>query len=408
MITIVAVAVAAVALVALLVAVFRHRRLAASVELALERIGAPGRAGRRSRREERLDRVLGDLERSLAGAQRERAQLAGALQAADLGILITGDDGSVTFSNDAAESFIGAKYGEAVAEVRIRESIDEAIVARTPVERELELFTPRRRVLRLIAMPLDLGVESLGAVAYIRDVTEERRVEAMRRDFIANVSHELKTPLGALAVLAETLSNHIDDPAVAERLAGRLSVESERLAKLLDDILDLSQAEALGSAFQPVDLGQVVGEVVNQMSDRAADAGVDLVVEAVPPGATVAGDQRQLRSLFANLVDNAVQYSDSEDGTAAPKVTVAVSVAADSVVVTVADEGIGIPEAHLDRIFERFYRVDRARSRATGGTGLGLSIVRHVAMNHGGAVDVASRLGEGSVFTVRLPRWAPR
>ena len=123
---------------------------------------------------------------------------------------------------------------------------------------------------------------------------------------------------------------------------------------------------------------------------------------------TVAGDQRQLRSLFANLVDNAVQYSDSEDGTAAPKVTVAVSVAADSVVVTVADEGIGIPEAHLDRIFERFYRVDRARSRATGGTGLGLSIVRHVAMNHGGAVDVASRLGEGSVFTVRLPRWAPR
>jgi two-component system sensor histidine kinase SenX3 len=405
-VAIVAIAIAGVLLVALVVLVLRHRRLTATLDRALDRIGAAPKQGRRARREERLDRVLGDFERSLARSQRDRAQLAGALQAADLGILITDDDGVVAFSNDAAERFLGATYGEAVAEVRIRESIDEAVVTRAPVELEVELFTPRRRVLRLIAMPLDLGVESLGAVAYIRDVTEERRVEAMRRDFIANVSHELKTPLGALAVLAETLSHHTDDPTVAERLADRLAGEADRLSKLLDDILDLSQAEALSSAFQPVAFGQVIAEATNQMRERAEEAGVELVVGAVPAEATVAGDRRQLRSMLVNLVDNAVKYSDAPAGAPSPKVTVDVTVDDSSVVVTVADEGIGIPEGHLDRIFERFYRVDRARSRATGGTGLGLSIVRHVTLNHGGTIDVSSQLGEGTVFTVRLPRWA--
>lgn len=404
--TLIAAAVAAVALTIATVVAVRARRLAAAIDDARSRIGgSPPR--RRWHRIDALDRALRSLEKSSGQAQRERSQLAGALQAASVGIVVTDDHGVAVFANQGASSLLGARQGEAVTEARLREAIEQAVLGRTSIQEELELYTPVRRVLEITAIPLDFGVESVGAVAYIEDVTETRRVDAMRRDFIANVSHELKTPLSALAVLAETIADSLDDPEITARLARRLEGEANRLSTLVEDTLDLSQAEALASHDEPVTVAALVGSVEDAVRPTAADRGVTLVVETPPPAARVSGDRRQLRSMLVNLLDNAVKYSEPTEARPHPSVTLRSTIDGGSVVFEVVDQGIGIPEAHLDRIFERFYRVDRARSRATGGTGLGLSIVRHVAINHGGTVDVASTLGEGSTFTVRLPLWSP-
>lgn len=385
-------------------AIRRNAHHARAVEDANTRIG--GAEPRRSwRRVAALDESLRRLERSTATAQRERARLAGAIQAAPLGILVTDDNGVVVTSNAAAGRFLGARVGEAIAEARVREAIERAILRRTLTATEVELYTPVRSILEVSAIPLDFGVESVGAVAFIDDVTDARRVAAMRRDFVANVGHELKTPLGALAVLAETIPDSLDDPAVVTSLAGRLRSEASRLGKLIDDILDLSQAEALEAHDEPVAIAPVVAEAVDEVSRTAGASGVDIEVSPIPPDLRVAGDDRQLRSMVSNLVENAVKYSFAREPGVRPRVDVVVRVEGDSVVIEVIDQGIGIPEAHLDRIFERFYRVDRARSRATGGTGLGLSIVRHVARNHRGDVSVESTDGEGSTFRVTLPVW---
>ena len=400
----VAIAAGVLLLAAVLVLARRTARLSLGLEAVGERLGlAPGAAG------EQPEAVAAALERreaAAAGDRRDRERLAEALDAAGMGVLVTDADGRVALASRAAVPYLSGRPGEAVVEGRVREAVLAALESGEALSREIELYSPRRRVVRLEVTPLGAGDgERLGAVAYVGDVTEERRVEAMRRDFVANVGHELKTPLGALVVLAETLSASPDDPAVTARLAGRLQGEALRLSRLLDDMLDLSQVEVAGPAGTPVALAAVVAEVAGPAREAAERAGVELVVEEVPAAAVVAGDERQLRTMLGNLIDNAVKYSDPEPGRPAPRVWVEVGVAEEQVVVAVRDEGIGISEAHHGRIFERFYRVDRARSRATGGTGLGLSIVRHVALNHGGEVGVASRLGEGSTFSVRLPRW---
>jgi two-component system sensor histidine kinase SenX3 len=402
--TLIAVVAAAAGLTAAGVFFVRVRTLSRTVDDARARIGgsAPARSWHRTRA---LDEALRALERSSTQAQRERSQLAGALQAATIGIVITDDHGVAVFANHAADQLLGARQGEAIAEVRLREAIESAVLERSSVATEVELYTPVRRVLEVIAIPLDFGVESVGAVAYVDDVTERRRVDAIRTDFISNVSHELKTPLSALAVLAETIGDNLDDPEVAARLASRLGGEANRLSNLVDDILDLSQAEALASHDDPVQADALVRAVEDLMRPTAADRGVELVVEAAPPAARISGDQRQLRSMLVNLVDNAIKYTEPAKDKPAPTVTLKTSIVNDRVVFEVQDEGIGIPDGHVDRVFERFYRVDRARSRATGGTGLGLSIVRHVALNHNGSVAVESTLGEGSTFTITLPLW---
>jgi len=383
------------ALAALAVLAVRHRRLGQDVAAAAAR----------------LDTTPDDLVRSIDGLQQrgyalraERSRLAGALHAARLGIVITDGGGVVVFANDAAASTLAARHGEAVAEVRIREAIAEAIAEGSAVVGELELYTPVRRVLLLSAVPLDrpgeAGLARSGAAAFIQDVTEERRVAAMRRDFIANAGHELKTPLGALAVLAETLASGTDDPEAAARLASRLEGEARRLADLVDDILDLSQAEASAVTRSRVAVAGLLEDAVAMVTSRVPDARV--VLEPTSAGLAVAGDERQLRTLVVNLVDNGIEYGDPDGhGTVRVRALLGEGV----VTLEVEDDGIGISEAHADRIFERFYRVDRARGRTTGGTGLGLSIVRNIAAAHGGEVSVESKLGEGSIFRVRLPRW---
>jgi len=364
------------------------------------------RAARLSRDAALAEARLRRLEKAGEAGRQERARLEAALRAAAVGVLVTDAAGEVIFANPAALPYLSGHPGEAVVESGVSEAVADVLRRGEAQTRELELYTPRRRVVRLEAVPLDGEAgELLGAVAHVADVTEERRVEAMRRDFVAAVGHELKTPLGALALLAETLATHAGDPAAAEGLAERLRSEANRLSRLVDDMLDLSNVEEVVPPADPVPVAALMAEVAAAAQEEAARRGVRLIVEEVPAGVAVPGDGRQLRTMLANLVDNAIKYSDPQPDRPPPRVWVRARPDGEWVVLEVEDEGIGIPEGHHDRIFERFYRVDRARSRATGGTGLGLSIVRHVALNHGGEVGVDSRLGEGSRFRVRLPTW---
>jgi two-component system sensor histidine kinase SenX3 len=224
------------------------------------------------------------------------------------------------------------------------------------------------------------------------------RLEAVRRDFVANISHELKTPVGALGLLAETIAAE-DDPGVTRRLAERMTGEAIRVGRIIDDLLALSRIEAEEHPVRElVAIPDIVEEAVERIRSVADGHGITINAEEVGRRHTVRGDRRQLVSALANLLENACKYSD--DGS-----TVRVASMADGtwVEIAVRDEGIGIPTSDLERVFERFYRVDRARSRETGGTGLGLAIVRHVAGNHRGDVRVESHEGEGSTFTLRLP-----
>ncbi|CAN5711836.1 hypothetical protein BH24ACT21_BH24ACT21_06980 [soil metagenome] len=233
---------------------------------------------------------------------------------------------------------------------------------------------------------------------------EFERVNKIRRDFVANVSHELKTPATSLRLLAESLEDVIeDDPVQARIFAGQLKSETERLGQLIVDLLDLARLES-GEGLEntePVDIRGVLMGVLSRVRRVARKKNITLNWRRFGRTAyyTVYGDETQLTSMFTNLVDNAVKYTQPGG-----RVEVTGDSTDEEVVVSIADTGIGIPEKKLTRIFERFYRVDKDRSKATGGTGLGLSIVRHVAENHGGRVTVESAVGEGSTFTVYLPR----
>jgi two-component system sensor histidine kinase SenX3 len=220
----------------------------------------------------------------------------------------------------------------------------------------------------------------------------------MRTDFVANVSHELRTPVGAVAVLAETLLAGADDVDLVTSVAARTVEESHRAVRTLDDLLELSSIEAAGPATDVVDLADVLHAAVAR--GRVADPDDRVDIELFPPvrALRVRGDEKQLSSALGNLVENAVKYSPNGGA-----VQLRAYTDERNVELTVADQGIGIPQRDLDRIFERFYRVDKGRGRGTGGTGLGLAIVRHVAGNHGGEVQVSSREGQGSTFVLRLP-----
>ncbi|MQA86117.1 MAG: two-component sensor histidine kinase [Streptosporangiales bacterium] len=231
------------------------------------------------------------------------------------------------------------------------------------------------------------------------DQTELRRVEAVRRDFVANVSHELKTPVGALALLAETIEGAADDPDAVRRFTGRMQHEATRLTNLVQELIILSRIQG-GEPIpkpQPVALDDVVAEAVDRCRMKANSKEIQLVIGG-SEYLTVMGDEDLLATALRNLIDNAVAYSPERT-----RVAISTRRAGDLADISVSDQGFGIPEHELERIFERFYRVDPARSRATGGTGLGLAIVKHVATTHGGEVKVWSKENFGSTFTLRLP-----
>ncbi len=234
-------------------------------------------------------------------------------------------------------------------------------------------------------------------LAVIDSIAESRRIDAIRRDFVANVSHELKTPVGAISLLAETLEGETD-PNDRERLTRMLSREATRVGDIIDDLLELTRLEETDTSADRLDIDEVVQLAVEKVRSFADAHRVEIAAVGLPSGLEVSGDRRQLVRALQNLLDNAVRYSDADQ-----RITVTVEQIEDGVAVSVRDDGVGIPRAELERVFERFYRVDRARSRESGGTGLGLAIVRHVTQNHGGRVLVESKPGAGSNFSMHLP-----
>jgi two-component system sensor histidine kinase SenX3 len=248
---------------------------------------------------------------------------------------------------------------------------------------------------RVAPLSGDVGPDGM-VLVLAEDQSESRRVEEVRRDFVANVSHELKTPVGALALLAETVEDAADDPDAVRRFAGRMRQEASRLTNLVQDIITLSRIQAAEPVPDPmsVPVDAVVAEALDRCRMKANARGIVLADE----GDRVHGDEDLLITAIRNLLENAVAYSPERT-----RVVVTTRRAGDRVEISVEDQGIGIPERDLKRIFERFYRVDPARSRATGGTGLGLAIVKHVTAAHGGSVTVRSEEGSGSTFTISLP-----
>lgn len=233
----------------------------------------------------------------------------------------------------------------------------------------------------------------------VSDESEARRIDAVRRDFVANVSHELKTPIGALSLLSEAILGAKDQPDEVVRFASRMQMEAKRLTDLVQEIIDLSRLQSsdpLSKAF-PVEVNEIVREAVSQAQISSESRGIYVEIGEIAD-ATVIGDRDQLIAAAHNLIENAVNYSPEDT-----KVSVVAMRNNDIVEISITDQGIGIADEDQARIFERFYRVDPARSRETGGTGLGLSIVKHVALNHGGDVKVWSKIGVGSTFTLLLP-----
>jgi signal transduction histidine kinase len=312
------------------------------------------------------------------------------------GILLLDPNGSTAYANPALATLLGSRPEglRSLVPLAVRSIATDAAEHGSSGSTIVEVGFPSRS-LRVQAVPAG-GDGSVLLVMH--DVTEARHLDATRRDFVANASHELKTPIASIRAAAETLRDGaIDDPPAAARFTEQLEREAQRLSRIVSDLLDLSRLEGGSELLDRVRIDAVTRDEAERLDDRAIDAEITLTVDAspVPP---ILGSGRDLALLVRNLVDNAIRYTP-----VGGSVDVSVGSDGSDIILRVADTGIGIPSRDIPRIFERFYRVDRARSRDTGGTGLGLSIVRHITENHGGEVTVASELGQGTVFEVRLP-----
>ena len=459
-----------------------------------------------------LEQVTGAATEAVADSSADAIRLRRSLDALPEGVVLCDESGAVVYRNARADSLMSSRYGDALAAQAVTELLEDAWDHGT-AERILDLYGPPRRTLSVRARLIDDGRRPLGVIATIEDISERRRLEEIRRDFVANVSHELKTPMGALGLLAATLVAEPDAEG-ARRLASRIHTEAFRVSRIIDDLLDLSRIESEEAPpREPVLVNLVMAEALERVRSTADQRGIAITLTEPDPPVAVLGDRRQLVSAMHALIENAVTYS--YDGStvtvhgtlvkattpaptgsvraqqaeapptppaaayqpsATPPVPAAVpggepwaappshpsgagayppvtppngnpvgangslpaaaatsgafmpsgavpsgsgsaggtngthraetappTTSQDVVRLSVVDHGVGIPARDLDRIFERFYRVDHGRSRETGGTGLGLSIVRHVANNHQGWVEVESREGEGSTFTLVLP-----
>jgi two-component system, OmpR family, sensor histidine kinase SenX3 len=471
-----------------------------------------------------LEQVTGGAAQAVTESSSDAIRLRRSLDTLTQGVVLCDENGAVIYRNARANALMVSRHGDALAAQAVTDVLEDAWHEGS-AERTLDLYGPPRRTLQVRARQIDDGRRPLGVIALIEDVSERRRLEEIRRDFVANVSHELKTPMGALGLLAETLVSE-PDPDVAQRLAGRIHNEAFRVSRIIDDLLDLSRIESEEAPpREPVLVNLVMADAIERVRATADQRGIEIVLHEPSPPVAVLGDRRQLVSAMHALLENAITYSydnskvavtgavqrfnpnlshpsvggrydgdgDGGSGTdpvtgelpavgadtkpdagapseaaapeeapvepvftpeildqysplgqSAPGASAATGTTAptmpvppvitpegdvagtgpgdpgaangpnwrieerDNVRLSVQDHGVGIPARDLDRIFERFYRVDHGRSRDTGGTGLGLSIVRHVANNHQGWVDVESREGEGSTFTLVLPVQAER
>jgi signal transduction histidine kinase len=321
----------------------------------------------------------------------------------DPAVLVVDVDDAVLLANPAARA-LGIVRG---TRLLVPELLDLTHVVhsgggrRTDVRLPGSLVGAGPRMMGVHGVRLDSGtVPPPGPVALVlEDVTETRRTEAVRRDFVANVGHELKTPVGALALLAEAIEGAADDPEAVQRFAARIAHEADRLGRLVRELIDLSRLQG-GEPLpelQPVPVDRVLAEAVDRTRTAARAKQLDIAVGG-QHGLVVRGVENQLATAVTNLLANAVAYSTGES-----RIAVAARARSGFAEIAVTDSGIGIPRQDRQRVFERFYRVDQSRASSTGGTGLGLAIVKHVASNHGGAVTVWSEEGLGSTFTLRIP-----
>ncbi|MBA3361679.1 MAG: GHKL domain-containing protein [Acidimicrobiia bacterium] len=308
------------------------------------------------------------------------------------GIVIVGADDEVMFMNPQSTKLIRpATTLQQLTPHSLQSLVRLARSESASIEQELEVGRPARAV-QVAASPVEGG----GVVLILNDVTESRRIEAVRRDFVAAASHELKTPVSSILASAEALQLALaHDPSAAKQFADQVEASARQLANLVGDLLDLSRLESKPEYDEELALDEVVAAEVGSFAERAEQAGISLRTETVP--VTVRGSRSDLSLALRNLLDNALRHTSSGG-----QVTVAVTQIENAAMLEVIDTGEGIASRELPRIFERFYRVDSARSRATGGTGLGLAIVRHVVEAHGGTIEVSSTLGEGSTFSIRL------
>lgn len=354
-----------------------------------------------------IGNAVNKLAKTLARRNRELTSandnLKAVLQGVKDGVVaVNGDGGGVLILTDHAREILGGTpgRGERLEEVGpnyiyVRDAMRRSRAEGRPVECDVTIGGMPEKTVSIWAAPLE---QDGGAIAVIADVTHMRELEQMRRDFVANVTHELKTPLTSIRGYVELLSSGRRDEQTARQFYEIIEIEAQRLANLIDDLLELSSIEQASARpkADPVPVAAAVREVFEQVAPMAKKAAVELRTD-VPEDLTVTMTHKHLQELLMNLTDNAVKYNRPGG-----QVAVCARREREQVTLTVSDTGIGIPPESVDRIFERFYRVDKGRSRELGGTGLGLSIVKHIAGLYGGSVQVSSTLGEGTVFTVRL------
>jgi len=329
------------------------------------------------------------------------------------GIIVTDEAGHVVLLNNSAERMlqvesaevVGRSIDEAVLRSDITGMLRETLDTQSLVRRETRFSDPPDTVITAYSAPVrDAGGRVRGAIVGLRDVTDRRRQEKAQRDFVANVSHELRTPITAVRVTAEALlSGAKNSPELLDRFLDSLVKESERLSLLIDDLLELAKIESGGRIVKRSrkSVSEIIDHGVANVRRRAEANGLTLSVDS-PRNLLAYADGGQIEQVLINLLDNAVKYTP-----AGGSIAVSAREDGDFVTVSVADTGIGIPRDEIGRIFERFYRVDKARSRQLGGTGLGLSIVREIITAHGGEVNVQSQLDKGSVFAFTIPKWDP-
>lgn len=321
-------------------------------------------------------------------------QLRMAMNSLPMGVVIVSSDGSRRWSNPAFDALVAQGSVDAEPFDREVNELLSAALSGEAKESHVEFGEPAVRMFDMASIPMPDG----GGAVLIYDETKQVMADRVRTDFVANISHELRTPIGAVSLMAENLMSATEGTDV-ERMASVILSEVTRLNDTVGDLLELARIEFDGlSHTQDVDVVKAVEEATGRLRSAALAKSVMISIENYPE-VTVAGDRAQIVSAIGNLLDNAIKYSPNGS-----IVKISTEVGDDAVRISVSDNGPGIGEEHLTRVFERFYRVDDARSRATGGSGLGLAIVRHIARLHGGDVSVASTLGEGSTFTLVVPR----
>ena len=374
------------------------------------------------------ERIINWLEAELSGQERARREMEEVFASLQDAVFLVDGDAHLRFLNAAAlqmfevrvEDVLGAQLLEAFPSFGLESAVRAALDGEKSSAQELTLHAPRLREVLLRVAPVRRSAPSLdgkssGAVVILQDLTELRRLERMRRDFVANASHELRTPVANIRAMAETLIEAPGDEKLAARFYPQMISEAERLSRLVSDLLDLARLESqsedeISTSLQQFDLVPLIYEVVSQSKYKAIERHIEVTCTFAPGcerDVWIVGDASALEQVIFNLLDNALSYTPT-GGTVSLCIEREAggqngSSLGDRVLVRVRDSGIGIPLKDLPRIFERFYRVDKARSRSQGGTGLGLAIVKHIVENQGGSVTVESVENQGSTFTIALP-----